>query len=77
VIPKQQIGAACTGQSGMISTRPTAADSSPPPRVFTASGAKDEQGVLLYVGETGQKGGREARLDDLARGRNRHPPRGC
>ena len=36
--------------------------------------AKDDQGVLLYVGETGQKGGREARLDDLARGRNRHPP---
>jgi hypothetical protein len=30
--------------------------------------------MLLYIGETGQKGGRWARLDDLARGRNRHPP---
>lgn len=36
--------------------------------------AQDEPGTLLYVGETGQKGGRWARLDDLARGRNRHPP---
>lgn len=35
--------------------------------------ARDEPG-LLYIGESGDAGGRWARLDDLARGRNRHPP---
>src|SRR5260370_15790262 len=29
---------------------------------------------LLYIGESGDAGGRRARLDDLARGRKRHPP---
>ena len=28
---------------------------------------------LLYIGESGDAGGRRARLDDLARGRKRHP----
>jgi hypothetical protein len=34
--------------------------------------ARDEPG-LLYIGESGDAGGRRARLDDLARGRTRHP----
>ena len=34
---------------------------------------RDEPG-LLYIGESGAAGGRRARLDDLARGRKRHPP---
>jgi hypothetical protein len=34
--------------------------------------ARNETG-LLYVGESGEAGGRRARLDDLARGRKRHP----
>jgi hypothetical protein len=34
--------------------------------------ARDEAG-LLYIGESGDAGGRRARLDDLARGRKRHP----
>jgi len=29
---------------------------------------------LLYIGESGARGGRAARLDDLARGRRRHSP---
>src|ERR1022692_3038899 len=33
--------------------------------------ARDEPG-LLYIGESGEAGGRRARLDDLARGRRRH-----
>jgi hypothetical protein len=36
------------------------------------SRARDEPG-LLYIGESGEAGGRRARLDDLARGRKRHP----
>src|SRR6266542_5492247 len=35
--------------------------------------ARGEPG-LLYIGESGDAGGRRARLDDLARGRKRHPP---
>lgn len=35
--------------------------------------ARDEPG-LLYIGENGDAGGRRVRLDDLARGRKRHPP---
>ncbi len=35
--------------------------------------AQDEPG-LLYIGESGNARGRRARLDDLARGRKRHPP---
>ena len=34
--------------------------------------ARGEPG-LLYIGESGAAGGRRARLDDLARGRKRHP----
>jgi hypothetical protein len=35
--------------------------------------AQGEAG-LLYIGESGETGGRRARLDDLARGPKRHPP---
>ena len=35
--------------------------------------ARGEPG-LLYIGESGNADGRRARLDDLARGRKRHPP---
>jgi hypothetical protein len=35
--------------------------------------ARGEPG-LLYIGESGNAEGRRARLDDLARGRKRHPP---
>ena len=35
--------------------------------------ARGESG-LLYIGESGDAGGRRARLDKLARGRKRHPP---
>jgi hypothetical protein len=34
--------------------------------------AQNEAG-LLYIGESGEAGGRRARLDDLARARKRHP----